>query len=628
MLLTDGLPYPREGQGEQDIANFVMAHPDIPLFVILLQGSPTSDPEFERYTRFWERLARENDFIQTYRVEKAEELAKTYHDILARLQHVNPSSGYDLNPGEVLDVYVDQYVQKLSITIIHPNAQDKGVVEIRDPRGQLVDFNEPGVRHFRGEQNPIESISIGTSRLDQAPRNDVWTITSDTPVSVFLDYQGAYDIQFVAPPVGDTTMPNQYLVTDPVTPSRPLVIQLKLVDKAGNVVKEPQPLVGEVSLPDGSKRELAIPQDIAPDGNGVYSIEYDFAAHYPEIMDHPGRFIFTFMAGEATRTEDELVPIARADLIVDVGVRPYIAQISPIPVACQPNQPAQLTVQVGDYQIAATESMHVKVIGAGSEVTLSQETDGVFSGSVDTLCAALLQKVPCGVTSEDTTFRVRLVAGSKDGAAYPPDNKKLPVQVISMACTPTPTPTATVTPTPTLTPTPTPTPIPNTDQDSLNDLEDRCPQQAEWAWAPYFHGCPPAWWMIALAAILILLVLAFLVVFFIPWLNITFISKPPSGYVLVCQDGKAIKGPVSLASIGRRVRRSKITIGSKGHLKVNGLKDVEFIVERHGTRTIIKDAESGRQRAQLNERTPIPLRTSNPSIQLRFALNKETRLKC
>ena len=100
VLLTDGRPYPEAGQTNADIEKFVMEHPDVPLFVILLRNSKNPDKGYDQYINFWKKLGRDYEYIQTYQVDDADELAKTYNDILARVQNSNPSPGYNLKPHE------------------------------------------------------------------------------------------------------------------------------------------------------------------------------------------------------------------------------------------------------------------------------------------------------------------------------------------------------------------------------------------------------------------------------------------------------------------------------------------------------------------------------------------------
>ena len=619
VLLTDGIPYPREGQSNADIERIVASHPDVPLFVILLQNAKDSTSNYERYINFWKNMSIKYNYVQAYRVDSADEIVSVYNDIVARLQNTQPSPRYALAPGEVLNVYVGKYVQRLILTIMHNPDETRGEVQIHDSNGKLVHFTDPGVKRFKGKDNPVEVISIDSRRLDLAPRDDVWTVISDAPVDVFLDYEGAYDIQFVEPKTKQTSVTNQYLALEPHILSKPLVIKLRLIDKAGNVILDPQPITGQVMYPDGSIQDLLIPEDIVPDEKGIYEISYDFDES--GRVTPAGRYVFSFNAGVADTRSGTRVPIAQADLLVEVGAGAYLEQIIPTTVECATDHPVTVTVKVGNFDLAQPESVRVKVLGEGKEVRLSHREGNIFTGLLDPLCQPLVEGISCGAMS-NTSFRIRLVSVSRDGFVPPTIEQEVPVRIVGVPCTPTPTPTLTPSPTPTLTPTPTPTPIPNTDGDRLNDLEDKCIDQAEWKFLPYFQGCPPPWWALLLIALVGITAVFVLVWYVFPYLWVKFISPPPDGYVLICEGRRHRQGPLSLKGVGMRVRRSKISIGRKGHIRVPEMEG-KLYVARVGGKAVVQD-ERGIRKLTIG---PYPRDINVGDIRIRFSTDIN-RMKC
>lgn len=644
VLLTDGRPYPDAGQSSAVIESLVAEHPDIPLFVILLQNPAKTEEGFERYIKLWEGFQRTYSHVRTYRVNNARDIEKTYNEIVAQLQNTIPTSGFPLAPGEMLRVYVSKYVQRLIVTISHEPDRPKGSVEIKDASDKVVQDSDPDVEWFRGTDNPFEVISIGTERLDKAPRDDIWTVTSSSPVTVFLDRAGAYNFKFLAPAVILTTVTNQYLVSGRQSPSLPFVVRFQLLDKADNAIRETQPISGRIVHPDGSIAELPIPATLAPNADGVYEISHDFATTYPAALTTAGRFMLMFEAGSADDREGRRIPIARADLLVDVGRGAYIKEVSPQPFVCAAGQPTILTITAGDLDAARVESVVVRAAPAsasGSEVVFAPGGGNTYVGDLNDLCQRMLTGLACDASVDDT-LRVWLVSESKDGTVPPRSDHTVALKAQAPACTPTPTPTP-------IPPTPTPTPLPpDTDGDTIRDPSDSCPTQAQWSVLPRFDGCPPPIWLIILLGLLGLGVLAFLVSYLIPLLLVTTISPPPDGYVLICEGPKAQGAVKPLRSIGLSMRSSKITIGPKGHIKVGSakpdrgakpvpgakptpgakpasdIKPVLFRVERRGKESVVVDAATGAQQFVIRE-IPNPLTYGN--VTLKFSTDQK-QLHC
>ncbi len=631
VLLTDGAPYPEEGQGDEEIRELIEANSDVPLFIILLQNPEKKSDTLERYTRFWEGAQRQYDYVRAYRANNASEITQTFDEIVARLQNsITEPGGDKVTPQQPLLVYVGKYDQKMELKIVHEPGKPKATVTIIDPKKVVVTKDDRGVVWFPGADNPTEAISIGAERLDQAPRNDIWTITSTAPVDVRITRRGAYHIEFVQPEVSLTSVASQYLALSRQSPAKPMTIRFKLLlNKNGEPVTERQEINGRVVRPDGTSAELRIPSSIQPDANGIYEITYDFVMDYPAAAKRPGRFMLTLNAGVSDPKSDTRVPIARADLLVDVGRGAYIASVAPEQIICAADQPpANLIVTLGDADAAKTDSIHTRVYYGGRDLELKPGSGNTFTAALAPVCQALLSGLACDQKREDK-LRIRLVSENRDGSVAPPAEYSLAVQVAAVRCTPTPTRTPvppTATPTPTLTPTPTPTPIPNSDPDPLNDLVDKCPTRAEWKIAPWFGGCPPPWWALVLGGLAGLAILALIVFILIPLLTVL-ISPPPDAYVLIIRDGKAQSSPRSIRNAGMGVLRNKVTIGSEGHIRIAGLKPIELRVERRGKKdAVVLDGATGSQKTAIHETPPAQLNTSNTSVILKFSTDA-TRLR-
>ena len=640
VLITDGIPWPPAGQSCPDIGGLVSENSDIPLFIMLLQNPAEPSKEYEMYIDCWEEMQSLYTHVFTYRIESAEEIEDTYNVVVAQLQNTVPSEGFLVTPGVPAQVFVGKCVQGLVVTIIHDPDRPKGEVTVTDPQGDQVLEADTGVNRFWGENNPVEVISIASPRLRDELKEDIWTIESDAPVSVFLDRRGCYRVNFVEPSVSLTDITNVYLATERQSPSRELVIRFNLLDKTGTPVVEPQPIQGQVIHPDGNKANLRIPTDLTPDSEGVYEISYDFASEYPDILDQPGRFAFIINAGSHDKRAAERIPIATARLLVDAGRCAYIADVSPSPLTCVSDTPSNLEVTIGDHDVADPSTIRARVFGSAGDVMCSPDEPGAFSCDISTLCAPLLGGLACS-TEDSTTLRVRLVAQTIGGLPCASE-RDVPVQLVAPTCTPTltptdtpvpPTPTPTDTPVPPTptpvppTPTPTPTPIPDSDGDGFNDLVDPCPTTKGLA---QFDGCPPPLWLLVVGGLLGLALLAFVIFWLIPSILIL-ITPPPKGYVLACRKEEKHATPKSVFHAGKTRRKSRVTIGGdrkKAHIYVKELKPIEFRVERDKARNqvLLVDAESGSRKGTFAD-LPSTISTSNPDVILKISLDR-SKLRC
>lgn len=663
VLITDGIPYPRESQSESDLEQLVSENPDIPLFIMLLQNSVEASTDYEKYIQFWQKLATRVNHLSVYRIESDTQIERTYNEIIAQLQNTIPTGeGISVDPNTPLQVFVSQYVRRIVVTVIHKTDAPKGNVTIQDPTGAIVKEDEPGVSHFLGVDNPVEVVSIFAPRLQDDLKEDTWTILSDSPVTVFLDREGAYSINFLSPVVSLTDFTNVYLATERQTPSRELSIQFNLVDEAGKVIADPQPIQGKIIYPDGHEEAWRIPDNLKPNSDGIYELTFDFAGAYPTILDEPGRFTFVINAGMADKLSAERIPITSAKLLVDVGRGPYIENITPQPLVCAAGKPAEISVTVGDYEMALPDTLRVRVFDSGEDVLLNPDSAGVFTGDVARLCAPRITRLSCG-TEDNISFRIRLVAQLVDSYPFTPQERELPVQIKSDACPPPPDGDNDGIPDasdqcpaePGLTQF---NGCPDGDSDGIPDASDQCPTAAgpvqfngcpdsdddgfidsldqcpTTAGLALFDGCPIPWWIWTLLALLALALGAFVIFWLWPRINVRFFAPPPEVFVLACWRGGE-KGPLNIRQIGQDKGTNRITIGgdtNKAHIFVDGLrKPVEFALTQSNKQVILLTFdERGKETPKplnLRTSTPIPINTSNTEIVLKIGIDR-TQLHC
>lgn len=626
VLFTDGEPYPAEGQSDAIIESLVAQHPDIPLFVMLLQDPAQRDERLEQYVRFWDRMQSTYTHIRSYPVSGTEDIVRKYNEIVAILQNTISVPPEPLGPGQTLYIDIGQCVNRLEITVIHERGQNRATVVITDSNGTPVQRTDPGVQWSENVFNPTDVIIIDQERLDAAPRDGQWTITSDADVQVITDRAGCYDISIVEPSVSLTSVNNQYLGLSRVSPSLPIDFQIKLVDQQGQPYMEPQPLVGMVYPPRGLPAELPIPSGLNPNADGIYRFSYDLGAAFPTAGDGTERYRFRFQAGRANDATDTLVPIAQADLLLDVGRGPYIMEVQPDTLVCGAGQPTDITVTVGDQDSAESGSIQVRALGGGSEVMLSG-SDATFTGSLDPLCATVLTGLACDTTA-NTEFRLRLTGRLADGSTAPAVERKLPVRADGAICpTATPLPTPTATPTPT----PTPTPIPDSDQDGCNDLVDQCPTQAGWSFLGInrYRCCPPPIWLLVLVGLALVGIAAFVVLWMIPYIRVR-ISPPPKAHIMICRKGERMGIGIlkSIHSTGMAARSSRVTIGGhekKDHIYVQGLKPGEFTVVQENDKVVLQ-GKDGATKATFGPNQG-EVNTSATDVVLKLSLD-QTKLRC
>lgn len=639
VLLTDGIPFPREGQTDADLERLIEQNPDVTIFVMLLQNDADATPEeYAEYIRFWQRMQTNYPNVFTYFIQNAQQIEETYNRIIAQLQDTIPAEGFEVSPDQPRQVFVSKYVQRLVIKILHNVNGPRGVVTVTDPRGIPVTADDPGVNRFDNGNNPVEVLSIGPERLDidangdGVPdlKEDIWMIESDAPVFILLDRRGAYTIRFQAPSVIGTQVENVYHAIAPHSPEQELAIAFALVDGSGAVITEPQPIRGRVIHPDGTEADLIISPNLQPDSSGRYEISYLVGETFTTPLNTRARFSFIIDAGSADPIGAPTIPITSARLQVEFGNDPFIAEAAD--VACSPQPPTEMAVTIGNFAQGQSDTMRLRLFAGQQEVFLNQGEAGLFTGDVSAVCAQLVSSLACS-DSTQTIYKLRL-SGETIGAAAFRSERDVIFAAVAPVCTATPTPTLTPTPTP-IPPTPTPTPIPppppDQDSDAIPDASDRCPAEPGSASR---DGCPLPLWIWLVGGLGALALLAFVFLWLLPAVKVRTFDKPPQGYVLVCRKGERGGVAKSLETIGMTHRASAIRIGGnpgwmggrlrRDHVYVNGLKPGEFKVVRSGANVEVIETELKRKKATL-AKFPKKISTSQQDVELFVGLEGDLR---
>ena len=617
VLITDGVPFPLEGQGNTVIENLVAENSDIPLFLMLLQGSEERTESYEEYIRFWQQMQIDYSHVFVYLVEEAAQIEETYNQVVAQLQDTIPTKSTAVSPEAPLQVFVSDFVQKILITIVHPTGEEKGVVVVEDPFGNPVLEDQPGVSHFLGEDNPVEVYAITRPRLEDSLKEQYWIVRSEKPVDVFFDREGSYRISFLQPPAELTDINNVYVAAERQNSNAPFNLRFNLITDDGEVVITPQVILGEVIFPDGSTRALLVPTSLSPDQNGVYTVELDLERDYPEIFNASDRYIFVLNVGAADARVIGQIPIAAARILVDFEPMPFIESYEPLRIQCSQDQQNQFTLTLGGADTIVRDTLSAHLFGENTEIVLEQVSRGMFQGDLAPLCQPQVDILQCS-TRKETSFQLRIAAQLQSGIPLQAIEREIPVEAVAPACTPAPqTPLPTWTPRPT----PMPTPVPDTDLDGLIDTQDACPELRGWN---FTNGCPLPSWLGTAAGALGAGLLIFTVFFGGPWVMVRTIARPPVAYVMACQRGRMIMEPVAIEEIGLKHRTNKIRIGShprRAHIHIEGLKAVEYVVLEEDDRVVLKDAKSKALKEVFGTIAPREVSTSNPQITLWIGAN-------
>ncbi|HZD55666.1 MAG TPA: hypothetical protein VE136_03010, partial [Anaerolineales bacterium] len=617
VLITDGVPFPIEGQSNSDIEALIADNADIPLFIMLLQGSEERTESYEQYVRFWQQMQTSYSHVFVYLIDQAAQIEETYNKVIAQLQDTIPAEATVVAPEAPLQVFVSEFVQKIVITIVHPVGEPKGEVTVTDPFGAQVQDDEAGVAHFRGDQNPVEVYSIQAPRLDETLKERFWTITSEKPVDVFFDREGSYRINFLTPAAGATGVKNVYVASERQNSNIPFTLRFNLIESTGQPVIQPQTIQGEVIYPDGTQKALLVSPRLTPDLDGNYDIQLDLENQYPEIYTTSGRYIVVLNVGAADARVTGQIPIASARMLVDFEPMPFIQAVEPVKIYCSPDQINQVSVNLGGYDSVVPDTLTARLFTEDTEMSLDQTSPGAFQADLTAVCRDLVSTLQCS-TRRETSFRVVVGAQLPSGLPLQALEQEIPVDVAAAACTPVPqTPLPTWTPRPT----PAPTPVPDSDADGFLDSVDACPDVRGWE---MFDGCPPPGWVGRVAGVLGLGILAFTALFGGPWLMVRTIARPPAGYVMACQRGRTALELTEIYAVGMHRRTNKIKIGSnprKAHIVIEGLRPVEFLVVEEDDKVVLKDTKTRAVKETFGTIAPREVSTSHPQITLWIGTN-------
>ena len=634
VLITDGKPETSFGQpyNLENIETLLQQHPDVPVFIMLVQNNENLSDEYADYISFWQQTDVQNSHIFHYVIEEQQQIDDTYQDVLTQITGESTGSTTILQPNEPQRFFVNEFIQALRITVIHNDLTNKGNITITDPNGNTVQ-PEPGndVRFSSGDDvGRVDVIYIGEGYLTPERKNAYWTIESDALVEIIRIPTGAYRINFTQPDISFTQIRNVYDTISPHPISQPLVIRFNLLRKDDNsTVYSSQSIDGFIINPDGSESDFPIPTDLQPDENGYYELPpYQFPI---TSDDEFTSYQIILHAGVADPQAAHRIPIAKAVLFIRVGRFPSIGTISPTDLVCTA-QAINLSITINDYEYAIPSSVQVRVFAMGKDVFLEPTSSdlAIYRGDMSPLCTSLLANLECS-TSDSVVMTARLNAQMQNGAPAPPSQKDIQVQLIAPTCPtpPAPTPTFTPTPTPTPTPSPPPPPPPDRDRDGGPDSVDWC---ATLPGESSLRYCPS--WILIPIALLVIGIGIGLWKFVGPWLWVrTPWGKPPIAYIRICnKNGKGNRSrDVGIYSKGIQHRSSNVTIGGgrkKSHILVKELESpIEFVVKKEGTDVVILNVKKNTKKT-FNKRTGDQVTTSNKDIMIYIALDPNKLKKC
>lgn len=329
VLITDGFPYPIEGQSNRQMEDLVGKQTNVLLFIILLQNSAGSSTEFSNYINFWERMDSRYPHITVYTIENDDQILEAYNEIVGHLHNAVASiENTTISAGQQHNLFISTYVEKVTITIFHKSTRSIGQVEILDPTGRQVTSHQSGVSTWISEDQFIEIISIASPRLQESLKNAAWIIQSEGEIEVISDRQGEYNVFFLKPDVALTPINNVVEAINLQPPNQKLEIEFVLLDNSGEIITEPQPIQGTIKFPDGHEENLPIPLSIEPDSLGVYKIDYNFFIGDFTSFYETNDFKFILNAGLADIQNEQRIPITSSR--IHITVSPLIEE-QPIP---------------------------------------------------------------------------------------------------------------------------------------------------------------------------------------------------------------------------------------------------------------------------------------------------------
>lgn len=616
VLVTDSVPTPAEGQSDEDIQRLLQAHPDISIFIMLLENKFERGQAWNSYVEFWQRMQILQRGVFVYTISDPGELLTTYNRILSQVQGTLAVSNLEATPDAESQVYISEYVRGILITAIPESNTPLDNLVVKDPAGNPVAVDQEGVLRFKSSANPVEVLLVQSPRLSSSTTRNYWTIQVDSPARVFIDTLGDFSFDFIAPEVDAAGFGNVFTVHGRVTPKQELVLRFALIDRQGVRLTETQMIRGEVIYPDGTLNDLPEIRYALFGADGVYEFRYDFAQAHPQVVSKGGRFIFLLTAGPLASAGNASGVVAQARVIMEIGPVPYLHSLSPESLECAPDGQAQLEVQLADVQSAQPGSIVAAITGEKGEINAQADEDGKMTANLEPLCKELIAEMDCS-SQGYATLNLDIEAILKDGSESIQISREIPLKLFAQSCTPVPLQIGAGEGEDLA-----PPPPPDADQDGVIDFQDNCPAESGWA---LLGGCPPNQTALLITFAFGVIILGAVILFAYPAIRVRTFARPPEGYLVAYRRGKRIFEPVDIKQVGIRRKTDEVTIGSsqtRAHIYISGLKPVEFKVLEQNDRVIIIDERSGALRGTFRNLAPEEIATSNPDIVLLISLNK------
>ncbi len=615
MLITDGVPWPREGQTNKDIENLLNENPDIQIFIMLLRNPFEHGRDFQQYVEFWKQLQTNYPFVNVYLIDQDSQIEATYNTIVSQLQSTTIGLTSTVSSQNQMDFMVSEYINKVIITIINSSSESKAKIVIQDSKGDQIQDNEPGVMHFRGEVNPIEVYAIEKARLKENLLENYWTIKSNKEVNVFVDFQGNYRFDILYPESDTSGVADSYFLKGKFSPKQAFKLRFNLLQENGDPVLRSQGISSSIILPNGQQITLSKVQQNFNEATGEYELTFNFSDIYPEIANNSGNFILLLNTNSTVGQTASQISIARVRIAIDVGPSPYIQFFMPKQIECIPNQSLPLDITLGDYQYAKPGSIVSSASYENVEVDFNAPTNGVISGDLSPLCESIYKTISCSgqsITNIQLKIYTELIDNKYPQVLY----EKIPVRAIAPKCTAAivlPS-LSTVYPTPVIK-------LIDTDKDGLEDSHDQCPQTSGWS---VFKGCPPGSW-VWLVILFIFMVMVFgAVILSLPRLQVFWMAKPPAVYVAVTRLGKVVVDVTNVKDVGIKYKTNEVKIGgdpNRAHIFVSGLMPVEFVIVERENKVYLNDVRTGMARATFRALVSQTISTSHQEIAVWICIN-------
>lgn len=334
VFLTDGVPYPAQGQSFAEIEALVRENSNIPVYLLLLQNFGTNVPEdeirnYNEYIGKWQQLAQRVENVKVYVIPDYDNLLETYYNIVADMtaRPYGPSP-VTLESGQSLDFYVGRYARRVYVTVIQLDLDNRGEVKITDKSGRVVQESEDGVRIFRRPTNEVEVYLAYGPRL-AGQTDGIWNVRAvNAKLSVFIDVQGAYVFNWLAPKaVPNDLLPGVFMLNDPVNPASDLEFMFNLLIDENQAVLEPQMISGDLLFPDGSTYALRVPANFSPDSQGVYRLPFRLADYSSEPL--AGRFEITLRSDDPKQSGSVRQSVATIKIWMEADPDAPVVSVTP-----------------------------------------------------------------------------------------------------------------------------------------------------------------------------------------------------------------------------------------------------------------------------------------------------------